>query len=160
MPSAPPRACLAIGLDLDQVRTGLAAFRNEASQNRGRLNVYDVDGVTVILDFAHNLAGLNAPAAVGPGMVEAGRTAGSRSWARPVTARDDAFIEIGRLAGAEADHVIAKDTKKYLRGRQPGETIDLLEAWSRLHPRRPLRNGRPMSRPRSNRRIAWAAPAT
>ncbi|HYI24905.1 MAG TPA: Mur ligase family protein, partial [Thermomicrobiales bacterium] len=119
-------ACLAIGLDHDQVRTGLANFRNEASQNRGRLNVYNVAGVTVILDFAHNLAGLTHLLRLGRALVEGeGRlvavvgTAGDRS--------DDAFIDIGRLAGTEADHVVAKDTKKYLRGRQPGETIELLK---------------------------------
>ena len=120
-------ACLAIGLDADQVRSGLANFRNLADQNRGRLNIYDVEGARIVVDFAHNVAGLTHLLALGRSFAgENNRviavigTAGDRP--------DDAFREMGRLAGTQADVVIAKDTIKYLRGRQPGETLELLTA--------------------------------
>src|SRR5690606_8065421 len=51
-------ALLGIGLSPEQVREGLAEFRNTSSHNKGRLNVYDLNGATIVLDFAHNVAGL------------------------------------------------------------------------------------------------------
>ncbi len=113
-------AALALGLDQDQVSSGLAAFRNEAGQNRGRLNVFNVNDATVIVDFAHNPAGLRHLLELGRAMAgNSGRliaiigSAGDRG--------DDALQDLGRIAGAAADTVIVKDTAKYLRGRQPGE---------------------------------------
>jgi len=117
-------ATLALGLGVDQVRTGLATFRNQTGQNRGRLNVFDVRGVTVVIDFAHNVAGLKHLLTLGRSLAGTSRliaaigTAGDRP--------DDAFRELGRLAGAEADVVILKDTVKYLRGREQGEILRML----------------------------------
>ncbi len=120
-------ACLAIGLGPDHVRTGLAAFRNRSDQNRGRLNVYDVDGTVVIVDFAHNELGLTHLLQFGRSFVqEDGRlisvigTAGDRT--------DDVFVALGRIAGTGSDVVIAKDTIKYLRGRMSGEALKLIES--------------------------------
>ncbi|MEJ7900421.1 MAG: Mur ligase family protein, partial [Thermomicrobiales bacterium] len=109
-------ATLALGLDLDEVRTGLSKFRNRVDQNRGRLNVFDVAGVTVVVDFAHNAAGLDHLLNVGRGLASDGgamiAVVGS-AGDRP----DDALTELGRLAGERADVVVVKDTIKYLRGR-------------------------------------------
>jgi cyanophycin synthetase len=128
-------ACLGIGLEHDKVREGLAAFRNKSDQNRGRLNVYDVDGVVVIVDFAHNERGLKHLLEFGRSFVQAhGRlisvigTAGDRG--------DEVFLALGRIAGAASDVVIAKDTIKYLRGRKSGEVLCLMEAGLRETPLR------------------------
>ncbi len=118
-------ATLALGLDVDQVRTGLAKFRNVVDQNRGRLNVFELDGATIVVDFAHNVAGLKYLLMLGRGLLaEGGKLIAAIGSAgdRP----DDALIELGRLAGAQADIVIAKDTVKYLRGRKSGDILDLL----------------------------------
>jgi cyanophycin synthetase len=120
-------ATLAIGLGLDRVRTGLAAFRNEPGQNRGRLNLFAVGESTFVIDFAHNVAGLSHLLGLGRKLAEPGGrliaavgTAGDRP--------DDAIQELGRLAGKQADVVILKDTHKYLRGREPGDILRLLES--------------------------------
>jgi cyanophycin synthetase len=118
-------ACLAIGLPVERVRDGLTAFRNRADQNRGRLNVYDLDGATVVIDFAHNEAGLAH-------LLKVARSfcgEGGRVYAVVGTAgdRDDAALAgIARIAAESSDGVILKDTKKYLRGREPGEMPDLM----------------------------------
>ena len=119
-------ACLAIGLPIDQVRSGLSAFRNRSSQNRGRLNVYDVQGTTIIVDFAHNELGLKHLLGFARTFVESGGrliavvgTAGDRA--------DDVLLALGRIAADDADLVIAKDTTKYLRGRESGEILALIE---------------------------------
>lgn len=118
-------ATLALGLDLDQVRTGLASFRNRVDQNRGRLNIFDVEGVTVVVDFAHNSAGLNHLLNVGRGLAADGgaliAVVGS-AGDRP----DDALTELGRLSGEQADVVVIKDTIKYLRGRDTGDIPQLI----------------------------------
>jgi cyanophycin synthetase len=120
-------AALALGLGVDQVASGLASFRSEVSQNRGRLNVFEAKGATVIVDFAHNAAGLRHLLHLGRGLTGAGNqliavigSAGDRP--------DDALRELGRIAAEQADVVIGKDTVKYLRGRSPGEIPALLTA--------------------------------
>lgn len=119
--------CLALGLGMDQVRAGLAGFRSSARDNHGRLNVYKLDGATVVIDFAHNEAGLRqllnfaSHFREGDGKLTAVvGTAGDRD--------DDVLRGIGRQAALQADHVIKKDTSKYLRGRQPGEMLRLMQA--------------------------------
>jgi cyanophycin synthetase len=117
-------AAIGLGLDLKQIERGLLSFRNTSDQNLGRLNLFDVDGVTAIVDFAHNEAGLSVlldfarqmTAADGRVTVVIG-TAGDRT--------DESLREIGRLAAAGAERVIVKRTKKYERGRTNDEMIAL-----------------------------------
>lgn len=120
-------ACLAIGIAPDVVRSGLKTFRNRPDQNRGRLNVYELDGATIVVDFAHNEAGLNQLLRFsrkfcgddGQLVVVVG-TAGDR---------DDAAIRaIGEVAASSADQIIIKDSEKYLRGREPGEMPSMLRS--------------------------------
>jgi cyanophycin synthetase len=117
-------AAIGLGLSLEDIRSGLASFRNSTDQNLGRLNVFDVDGVTVVFDFAHNEAGLIVLLDFARRFVaEGGRlivligTAGDRT--------DESLREIGRIAAAGADRVIIKWTKKYERGRTNDEMIGL-----------------------------------
>ncbi|MCC6791384.1 MAG: Mur ligase [Thermomicrobiales bacterium] len=117
-------AALGLGLSIEQIRTGLGSFRSTTEQNLGRLNVFEVDGVTVVLDFAHNEAGL----AVLLGFAEQFRGSSGRIAAVIGTAgdrTDESLREIGRIAGAGADRVIVKRTKKYERGRTNDEMIQL-----------------------------------
>ncbi|MBA2289896.1 MAG: hypothetical protein H0V98_05890 [Chloroflexia bacterium] len=118
-------ACLAIGLSPEEVRDGLRAFRNRPEENKGRLNVFDKDGATVVVDFAHNEAGLEHLLRFSRSFCgERGRlvvaigTAGDRD--------DNAIEGIGRVAAEFADAVIIKDSEKYLRGREVGEMPGIL----------------------------------
>ncbi len=120
-------ACLAIGLPIDQVRVGLAGFRPHSDQNRGRLNVFDVDGVTIIIDFAHNEAGL-------VNLLKFGRDMTSAPDARLITIigsagdrTDEALAMLGTIAANSADLTVIKDTMHYLRGRKPGEIVELMK---------------------------------
>jgi cyanophycin synthetase len=116
-------AALALGLAPAQVADGLKSFRNAPDQNLGRLNVYDLGGVTVILDYAHNEAGLEqllgfARSYRGP----AGKlaivigTAGDRT--------NESLRGIGRIAGNGADKVVVKLTRHYLRGRDEHDLVE------------------------------------
>lgn len=119
-------ACLALGVSVEDVRNGLKAFRNRAEENRGRLNVFERDGATVVVDFAHNEAGLEH-------LLRFARTTCAKDGRLTVAIgtagdREDSAIEgIGRIAAEHADAVIIKDSEKYLRGREAGEMPRMLK---------------------------------
>ena len=51
-------AAHAAGAHLHDIRQGLRSFTTSIYQAPGRLNVFDLDGVKVLIDYAHNAAGL------------------------------------------------------------------------------------------------------
>ena len=51
-------AAHAAGAHLHDIRQGLRSFTTSIYQAPGRLNVFDLDGVKVVLDYAHNAAAL------------------------------------------------------------------------------------------------------
>ena len=110
----------AMGATLEQVADGLRDFRPSAERSPGRLNLFRHGRRVVIVDYAHNEAGLEALLDVADG-IAAGRAA--RTW--PVTLivgtagdrPDDTIRGIGEIAGARAGRVVIKETLSYLRGR-------------------------------------------
>jgi cyanophycin synthetase len=110
----------ALGATIREVRDGLIDFRPSSERSPGRLNLFRVGPRTVIVDFAHNEAGVSAILDVAHGI--AGGAAGR---AAPVTIiigtagdrPDDTLRGIGRIAGERADRIAIKETRKYLRGR-------------------------------------------
>jgi cyanophycin synthetase len=105
---------------LAELRDGLSDFQPSSERSPGRLNLFRVGSRIVIVDFAHNEAGVNAVLDVAEGI--AGGAAGR---AAPITAiigtagdrPDDTLRGIGRIAAARAQRVAIKETLKYLRGR-------------------------------------------
>jgi cyanophycin synthetase len=114
-------AARALGLSIEQVAEGLRDFRPSAELAPGRLNLYRLGTRLVIVDFAHNEAGVEAVIDVAEGIA-----AGAAGRAAPITVivgtagdrPDDTLRGIGRIAGARADRVVIKETLKYLRGRR------------------------------------------
>lgn len=51
---------MALGIPATAVAEGLTSFTSDPESNPGRGNYFDVNGVSVLLDFAHNTHGLNA----------------------------------------------------------------------------------------------------
>jgi cyanophycin synthetase len=109
-------ATLALDLDREAIGQGLRTFGATPEDNPGRLHVYDLNGATVILDYAHNEVGLRHLLEMARGY----RTGNGRLTAIIGTAgdrTDEALREIGRLAAEQTDRVIVKETRRYLRGR-------------------------------------------
>ena len=151
-------AAHAAGAHLHDIRQGLRSFTTSIYQAPGRLNVFDIDGVTVVIDYAHNAAGLetlgdfvdrlttDAPTGERPG--EASWTANLRV-AVVATAgdrRDEDMRELGRVAARYFDEVIVREDR-HARGRQRGETAELIrqgveEAMSAGGARAGIRRGR------------------
>ncbi|MEZ4569172.1 MAG: cyanophycin synthetase [Thermomicrobiales bacterium] len=51
-------AAIGLGFSIEQIADGLATFRNDSRTNKGRLNTFEVEGRTVVIDYAHNDVGL------------------------------------------------------------------------------------------------------
>jgi cyanophycin synthetase len=120
-----------LGASIEQVRDGLLDFRPSAERSPGRLNLFRLGSRLVIVDFAHNEAGVSAVLDVAEGI--AGGAAGR---AAPVTAiigtagdrPDDTLRGIGRIAAERAQRVAIKETRKYLRGRTESAVVGELLA--------------------------------
>jgi cyanophycin synthetase len=127
-------AAHAAGAHIHDIRQGLRTFSTSFFQAPGRLNLFELDGVKVLIDYAHNAAGL---ATVGD-FVERVTTSeptgfgppGTASWtanlrlavvAVPGDRRDEDMRELGRVAAAYFDDIIIREDRNP-RGRQRGET--------------------------------------
>ena len=120
-------------LDLDPraIVSGLCEFQGSAQENPGRGNLFEVGGVRILVDFAHN------PHAFRSLMEMARRLEPKRLLVLVGQAgdRDDASIrELARATWeGRPDRIILKEMPAYLRGRQPGEVLDLMQdEFSRL----------------------------
>ena len=129
-------AALAIGLSAEQVADGLRAF-DPGENNPGRMNVWTVPvagghgddqggEISVVIDLAHNEAGLQALIEIARGIKPPeGRlllgvgTAGDRT--------DDVFVTLGEIAALAADVVEIVHKDDYLRGRPMAELGALIK---------------------------------
>ncbi|MBI3752260.1 MAG: hypothetical protein HY263_11470 [Chloroflexi bacterium] len=114
----------AMGASIEDVRRGLMDFDASAGSSPGRLNVFRNEDRVVIVDFAHNEAGLNAVLDVADAIARGGWGSEPSRRARVAavigTAGDrpeDTLRGIGRIAGQRVDRLTFKETIKYLRGR-------------------------------------------
>jgi cyanophycin synthetase len=114
-------ALAATGFGIAEIADGLRTFVSDSKHNPLRSNVFDVDGVTVIVDYAHNVAAYAAMAEAGRAMTP-GRLIGV--VAAPGDRRDADLIEIGRTCAAGFDQLVVYETEN--RGRRAGETSALL----------------------------------
>src|SRR5689334_24753183 len=75
-PTLFPYTTLFRSVTLAQLRDGLADFQPSSDRSPGRLNLFRLGGRIVIVDFAHNEAGVNAVLDVAEGIAggAAGRT--------------------------------------------------------------------------------------
>ncbi len=128
-------AAWAAGAHLHDIRQGLRTFTTSFFQAPGRLNLLDVAGVRVVIDYCHNVDGMRQLADfVGRMMVasqtKAGRIGAAGNGTRsgraigvlgiPGDRRDEDQREYGALAAGAFDEIIVREDKN-LRGRAPGE---------------------------------------
>ena len=116
-------ACFVHGVSLEDLRVGLTTFNAGTAQTPGRLNFVEIGDVTVLMDYAHNPAGLRGLANFISKLPNKYRTVvlngtGDR--------RDDDIREFGKIAGDTFDRIVIR-TGNYLRGRQPDELHKLLQ---------------------------------
>ena len=111
-------------MPIDTIAAGLASFQSSFEDNPGRLNIHDAHGFRVILDYAHNPAGI---AALGD-LVRSLKPSYNRSIgcvSIPGDRRDADILTMGATAADLFDHVVFRE-KPDGRGRKPGEVLALL----------------------------------
>ena len=118
-------AGLGVGLSRDAVIEGLRTFRPGREDNPGRMNVYVLDGVTVVMDLAHNEAGVAALLAVLRGLAAPGSSV-RLAMGSPGDRSDELITGVGELAARGADRVVIAHKERYLRGRDADELAALL----------------------------------
>lgn len=116
-------ACFVHGVSLEDLRNGLTTFNAGTAQTPGRLNFVEVGDVTVLMDYAHNPAGLRSLAAFISKLPNKYRTCvingtGDR--------RDEDLRELGKIAGETFDRIVIR-RGNYLRGRDEKEVYKLLQ---------------------------------
>jgi cyanophycin synthetase len=129
-------AAWASGAHLHDIRQGLRTFSTSFFQAPGRLNLLDVGGVRVVIDYCHNVDGMRQLADFVDRMMDdaqtrAGRIGPARKAARigraigvlgiPGDRRDQDQRDYGSIAAGSFDEIIVREDKN-LRGRPPGES--------------------------------------
>ncbi len=118
-------AAIAVGLPEPSVVEALRTFVLDPERNPGRLNLFELDSRVLVVDYAHNAAGMT-------GLVETCR--GLRApraaiWLAFGTAGDrtnDILHDLGYAAARGSDHIAIAEMTHYLRGRDRQDLIDRL----------------------------------
>jgi cyanophycin synthetase len=120
-------AALAIGLPERAVVKGLKTFVTDPERNPGRANLFELDGRVVVVDYAHNEAGMLGFAEICDGL----RRAGAEIWLVICAAgdrTDQILHDFGYRAARGSDHLAIAELLRYLRGRERQSTIERLIA--------------------------------
>jgi cyanophycin synthetase len=120
-------AALAIGLPAEAVVRGLRTFVLDPERNPGRANLFSLDGRVIVIDYAHNAAGMAGLTELCDGL----RRAGREIWLAICTAgdRSDAILhDFAFRAARGADHLVVAELLRYLRGRDRAELVERLRA--------------------------------
>lgn len=112
----------ALGLSAEAIRNSLKNFSSDAEHNRGRLNLYELNGVRVFVDYGHNAAGIREVAKT-LRQFKCGSLVGCITV--PGDRSDESIREVGRIAAHGFTRLIIREDSD-LRGRLPGEIAQLL----------------------------------
>ncbi|MCO5216266.1 MAG: cyanophycin synthetase [Thermomicrobiales bacterium] len=117
-------AALADDVNLDYIRLGLRTFNNSFANTPGRFNLLDLGSKRVLMDYCHNVAGLES---IGDFVkrMDAERTTAVISL--PGDRSDGDMLAFGTLAGKIFDKIIIREDDN-TRGRAKGEIAELLRA--------------------------------
>ena len=123
-------AGLGIGLPQRAVVRGLRTFVTDPDRNPGRANLFELDGRVLVIDYAHNEAGMIGLAEICEGL----RKAGAQIWLVICTAGDrtDRILhDFAYRAARGSDHLAVAELLGYLRGRDRQEVVERLIAGAR-----------------------------
>ncbi len=115
--------CFVHGVSLQDIRNGLMTFNSGTAQTPGRLNFIEIGDATVLMDYAHNPAGLTGLTNFISKLPHKHRTVvlngtGDR--------RDDDIREFGKIAADNFERVILR-AGNYLRGRSLENMFQMLQ---------------------------------
>ena len=123
-------AALAVGVPARAVAKGLRTFVPDAERNPGRANVFTLQDRIIVIDYAHNEAGMMGLTELLDGL----RAPGRGVWVAICTAGDrtDAILHAFAFrAAVGSDHLFVAELVHYLRGRSREDLIEQLRAGAR-----------------------------
>ena len=123
-------AAIGIGLPERAVVKGLTTFVTDPERNPGRANLFELDGRVVVVDYAHNEAGMLGLTEICAGL----RRSGGEIWLVICAAGDrtDQILHAFAYRAARgSDHLAIAELLRYLRGRAREETVQRLVAGAR-----------------------------
>jgi len=131
----------ALGATLQQVRRGLETFRPTTDASPGRLNVFADGRRIVVVDFAHNEAGVGVLMDVVQAIAqhEGGGAGPGRDGRAQLTTivglagdrPDDTLRGVGRIVAGRVDRFVLKEMLHYLRGRTRESVLGEIKAGAR-----------------------------
>jgi cyanophycin synthetase len=120
-------AAAALGIAPATIAAVLARFGSSLNDNPGRMMRFEVGGIKILIDYAHNPDGLRGFLKVADHLRGTGRLglllghAGNR--------KDDDIEELARVAAEfQPDLIVVKEDEAHLRGRAPGEIPRIIRA--------------------------------
>ena len=116
-------ALIGVGVDYCMISKGLSKFKPNKDCNAGRFNIYDVNGVNVILDYGHNIEGYRA-VLDSLSKMDSNRLIGVIGV--PGDREDKMIIKIGSLCSNIMNSIFIKEDLDR-RGRKSGEVAELLQ---------------------------------
>lgn len=123
-------ALMAAGIARTDIAHGLTSFVSDGRSNPLRGNVFDVRGVTVIVDYAHNAAAYAALAGMARTMTR-GKLVGIVT--APGDRRDSDLEEIGATCAERFDDIVVYESQS--RGRSMGGTVEIIVRGAHAAPR-------------------------
>lgn len=117
-------ALIGIGLKHSIIRKGLTTFYGDEKNNPGRFNIYEMNGIKVVLDYGHNIEGYKAVLS-GVAMIEHKNLIGVIGV--PGDRKDSNVLKVGNIAGENFDYIYIKEDQDR-RGREVGEIAGLLKS--------------------------------
>jgi cyanophycin synthetase len=115
-------AAWAAGLSPAMIARALTTFETSASTVPGRFNIFELNGVEVILDYGHNPAALEA---LGEAVNALSQRHTIMSLTLPGDRRDEDLIASTRATLSYVDSYIVYDSED-LRGREPDEVPQIM----------------------------------
>lgn len=111
------------GVRIEDIKFGLSSFVPSVAQTPGRLNLFEVGNFSVLIDFAHNPAGMEALSKFVeklPNKVKTGVIGGTGDR------RDDDIRNLGKAAAKMLTNIVIREDES-LRGREEGVVNKLVE---------------------------------
>ncbi|HEY0459676.1 MAG TPA: cyanophycin synthetase [Pyrinomonadaceae bacterium] len=115
--------CFVHGVAIEDIRNGLATFNAGTAQTPGRLNFVEIGDVTVLMDYAHNPAGMT-------GLTNFINKLGHKHRTVIINGtgdrRDNDIREFAKIAADNFERIIIR-RGNYLRGRTDEEMYQLIQ---------------------------------
>lgn len=111
-----------IGVPLKVIAKALKEFACDGADNPGRMNLMEMQGIRVLVDYGHNAGSFEAIIATAK-RLKPGQLVGVIG--SPSDRRDQDIVALGAIAARGFQRLIIKEDED-LRGRKPGETAALL----------------------------------